>query len=409
MKGHLENRGKNTYLIVLEHGKDADGKRTRRKHTFHGTKRQAEEEKVRLLHRMQTGTYIDENKLTVGEYLRRWLEDSKRGNVSPRTFERYDSIVTLHLIPALGVHKLKDLRPMHIQTYYTEARESGRLQRKGSKPDESNDEAQDASKDEAQSENRGLSTQTVAHHHRVLFGALKQAVRWRILTFNPADAVNPPRPDKHEMKVLDEEQTRALIEASRDTDLYVPILLAVTTGMRLGELLGLHWRDVDLKRGKLAVTQSLQATKNGLEFRQPKTKKSRRSIPLTSTAAEALRQHKKAQLEHRMANADRYEDNDLVFPREYGKPWNPRTFSSSWTRQRDSMGLDIRFHDLRHTHATLLLRQGVHVKVVSERLGHSTVGITLDTYSHVLPDMQEEATEKLEAMLAGLTPAVSGR
>ena len=234
-------------------------------------------------------------------------------------------------------------------------------------------------------------------------------MRWRVLTFNPADAVDPPRPDKHEMKVLDEEQTRALIEASRDTNLYVPILLAVTTGMRLGELLGLHWRDVDLKRAKLAVTQSLQATKNGLEFRQPKTKKSRRSIPLTSTAAEALRQHKKAQLEHRMANADRYEDNDLVFPREYGKPWNPRTFSSSWTRQRDSMGLDIRFHDLRHTHATLLLRQGVHVKVVSERLGHSTVGITLDTYSHVLPDMQEEATEKLEAMLAGLTPAVSGR
>ena len=409
MKGHLERREKNTWLIVLEHGKDADGNRTRRKHTFHGTKRQAEEEKVRLLHQMQTGTYIDENKLTVGEYLRQWLDDSKKGNVSPRTFERYESIVTLHLVPALGVHKLKDLRPMHIQTYYTEARVSGRVRRRGRLRDESENEASEARENGPESENRGLSVQTVAHHHRVLFGALKQAVRWRVLTFNPADAVDPPRPDKHEMNVLNEEQTRALLQSSRDSDLYVPILLAVTTGMRLGELLGLHWKDVDLQRGKLAVTQSLQATKNGLEFRQPKTKKSRRSIPLTVTAAAALRQHKKAQKEHRIANADRYEDQDLVFARELGKPWNPRTFSSSWTRERDKMGLDIRFHDLRHTHATLLLRQGVHVKVVSERLGHSTVGITLDTYSHVLPDMQEEATEKLEAMLAGPTPVAIGQ
>ena len=328
--------------------------------------------------------------------------------MSPRTFERYESIVTLHLIPALGVHKLKDLRPMHIQTYYTEARESGRVRRKGRATDEGDSEAGEANENGLESENGGLSVQTIAHHHRVLYGALKQAVRWRILTFNPADAVDPPRPDKHEMNVLDEDQTRALLQSSRDSDLYVPILLAVTTGMRVGELLGLHWRDVDLKRGKLAVTQSLQATKDGLEFRQPKTKKSRRSIPLTVTAAAALRQHKKAQQEHRIANADRYADQDLVFAREFGEPWNPRTFSSSWTRLRDSMGLTIRFHDLRHTHATLLLRQGVHVKVVSERLGHSTVGITLDTYSHVLPDMQEEATEKLEAMLGGLKPVAVG-
>lgn len=408
MKGHLEQRGKNVWLIVLEHGKDAGGHRTRRKHTFHGTKRQAEEEKVRLLHQLHTGTYIDENKLTVGEYLRQWLDDAKRGNVSPRTFERYESIVTLHLIPALGVHKLKDLRPMHIQTYYAEAHDSGRVRRKGRVTDERDDKASEAAETGLETTNSGLSVQTIAHHHRVLFGALKQAVRWRILMFNPADAVDPPRPDKHEMSVLDEEQTRALLEVSRDSDLYVPILLAVTTGMRLGELLGLHWRDVDLARGKLAVTQSLQATKNGLEFRQPKTKKSRRSIPLTVTATAALRQHRKAQQEHRIANADRYEDQDLVFARELGEPWNPRTFSSSWTRLRDTLGLSIRFHDLRHTHATLLLRQGVHVKVVSERLGHSTVGITLDTYSHVLPDMQEEATEKLEAMLGGLKPVAVG-
>lgn len=383
MKGHLEPRGKNRWKIVLELGRDANGHRQRRVATSSGGKREAEKELTRLLRELDTGLLVDSARLRTGEYLDKWLEYA-RASVAPRTAERYDTIARRHLTPALGHHRLDALKPMHIAAYYTEALANGRLDGNG-----------------------GLSAQTVVHHHRVLHEALRQAVRWQLLASNPADGVDPPKPAKHEMRVLDEDQTRELIKSARDTELFVPILLAATTGMRAGELLGLHWRDVDLEHGKLAVTQSLQATRNGLEFRQPKTAKGRRSIPLIAAAVEALRHHRKMQLEQRMAHPDRYHDNDLVFARENGEPWSPRTFSSSWSRQRDRMGYDIRFHDLRHTHATLLLRQGTHAKVVSERLGHSTVGITLDTYSHVLPDMQEEATARLEAVLGDLLPAQS--
>lgn len=354
MKGHIEALGKNRWKIVLELGIDQQGKRKRRVESYVGGKREAQKELTRLLRQLDTGLLADSGRLRTSEYLEKWLEHAA-ASVAPRTAERYASIARLHLMPALGHLRLEALKPMHIAAYYTEALKSGRIDGKG-----------------------GLSAQTVVHHHRVLHEALRQAVRWQLLASNPAEAVDPPKAQKHEMKVLDEKQTRALIEATQSGEMRVPVLLAVTTGMRLGELLGLHWRDVDLIQGKVAVTQSLQVSKaGGLAFRPPKTKKSRRSIPLTATSAQALRQHRKAQLEQRIADPDSYEDNDLVFPRKDGRAWHPATFSSSWTRHRDTLGLTIRFHDLRHTHATLLLRQGVHVKVVSERLGHSTVGITL--------------------------------
>ena len=377
MKGHLEPRGKNVWKIVLELGPDQLGKRKRRIETFHGGKREADKELTRLLRQLDMGLLADSGRLRTSEYLDKWLEHAA-ASVAPRTAERYASIARLHLAPALGHHRLEALKPMHIAAYYTEALRSGRHDGKG-----------------------GLSAQTVVHHHRVLHEALRQAVRWQLLSSNPVEAVDSPRVQKYEMNVLDEAQTRALIDATEGGEMGVPVLLAVTTGMRMGELLGLHWREVDLGQGKVSVTQSLQASKSdGLVFRPPKTKKSRRSIPLTATSTLALRQHRKEQLERRIAGPDSFEDNDLVFPRQDGRPWHPATFSSAWTRLRDSLALTIRFHDLRHTHATLLLRQGIHVKVVSERLGHSTVAITLDTYSHVLPDMQEQAAEKLEAALA---------
>ena len=381
MKGHVETIRRNYHKIIVERGKDAEGKRKRDTTYFRGGKREADAELARLLHELETGLLVDTKRLKVTEFLDKWLEHTKP-TVGIRTHERYKAIVERHLGPALGHHRLTELRPLHISDYYQKALKGGRLDGSG-----------------------GLSAQTVVHHHRVLHEALKQGVRWQVLRSNPAEAVDPPKADKREMTVLDEKQTNMLLQSAQESALSTPILVAVTTGLRLGELLGLHWSDVDLKRGKLSVTQSLQATGDGLVFLPPKTKKSRRSIPLTKSAIDALRRHRADQLETRMAQPDRWDDNDLVFPSDYGRPWNPRSFSSSWSRLRDALGLTIRFHDLRHTHATLLLRQGVHVKVVSERLGHSTVAITLDTYSHVLPDMQEDATAKLELALAEATSA----
>jgi integrase len=378
MKGHLRRRGKNSWSIVLDLGRDASGKRRQKWHAVGGTKKVAERELARLVNALHTGAYIEPTRITVAEYLERWLEDYARSNVSAKTFERYAEIVRLHLTPDIGFHKLVKLQPLHIQSHYSKALQEGRKDRRSG----------------------GLSKRTVLHHHRVLREALQQAVRWQLLPRNPADAVAPPRAPRIEMRALDEEHVAQLLTLAKGTSLYVPILLAVAAGLRRGEILAVRWNDIDLDRGTLAVRQSLEQTKAGLQFKQPKTQKGRRVVTLPSLVLDALRHHKAEQAKVRLKLGTGYQDNGLVCSAADGRPMNPNSFSHHcvyFLRQSGLAGL--RFHDLRHSHATLLLRQGVHPKVVSERLGHSGVGITLDIYSHVLPDMQEEAARKLDYAL----------
>jgi integrase len=217
---------------------------------------------------------------------------------------------------------------------------------------------------------------------------------------NPADAVKPPRPERKEMQALDEDETAKLLVSSRSTRVWIPVLLAVTTGMRRGEILGLRWSDVDLDNGVLCVRQALSKTQaEGIVFREPKTAKSRRTLALLPMTVDALKEHRKLQTKERLRLGPVFEDHGLVCARENGRPWHPESFTSAWRILCRDTGVTVRFHDLRHTHATQLLRGGIHPKVVSERLGHSTIGLTLDTYSHVLPGMQEEAAAKLDAIL----------
>ncbi len=181
-----------------------------------------------------------------------------------------------------------------------------------------------------------------------------------------------------------------------------PILLAVNTGLRRGELLGLRWSDCDLKSGALFVNRALQDVGGELIFREPKTPRSRRRITLPRTALEALRQHRRQQLEKRLSLGELYEDNDLVICREDGRPWHPGSFSAEWRQEAKRLGLKLRWHDLRHTHATLLAKAGEHPKVVQERLGHASITTTMDMYSQVLPDMQERAAERFEALMTSV-------
>lgn len=202
------------------------------------------------------------------------------------------------------------------------------------------------------------------------------------------------------MKCLDETSTARLLKAAEGKDLHLPILLAVTTGMRRGEILGVRWQDLDLDAATLSVRQSLEQTKGRLAPKQPKTQKGRRVVALLPMTVEALRRHRVEQAKYKLFFGPDYRDHDLVCARTDGSPWPPDSFTSSFSDFVRKAKLQVvRFHDLRHTHATQLLRQGIHPKVVSERLGHSTVGITLDVYSHVLPDMQEEAARRLDAAL----------
>jgi integrase len=376
MKGHVRERSPGHWAVVVELGRDEKGKRRQKWHSVPGKKRDAERELSRLLHEMNTGAYVEPSRMSVGDYLKRWLEDYARTNVAPKTYERYEEIVMKHLSPTLGHIQLSKLQPLQIQSYYSEALVSGRRNGKG-----------------------GLSPQTVLHHHRVLREALQQGVRWLLLARNPADAVEPPRPRRREMKALDSETTGKLLRATQETRLSIPVMLAVTTGLRRGEILGLRWEDVDFENATLAVRQSLEQTRAGLAFKPPKTTKARRVVALPGLTIEMLKEHKKRQAARRLLLGRAWEDNDLVSPAADGKPWPPGAFSAAFLALARKTGVKVRFHDLRHTHATQLLRQGVHPKIVSERLGHSTVGITLDVYSHVLPGMQEEAASRTDAAL----------
>jgi integrase len=265
---------------------------------------------------------------------------------------------------------------MHIQSYYSKALESGRLDGKG-----------------------GLSAQTVLHHHRVLHDALQQAVRWRLLGRNSAAAVEPPKPERKEMRALDEGCSAWLLDAAQGNRLYLPILLAIATGMRRGEILALCWRDVDFVNNVIRVQRSLEQTNAGVRFKEPKKKKSRRPISMPLLLVEALESHYGAQMEFKNRLGAGYENNDLICCYDDGRIWIPESFTSLYSKFTRRIGVKIRFHDLRHTHASQLLRAGVSAKVVSERLGHSAIGITLDTYSHILPGMQEDAAAKVDFAL----------
>ncbi len=228
--------------------------------------------------------------------------------------------------------------------------------------------------------------------HRLLRAALQQAVRWQLLARNPADAVDPPRPPKTEMKALTEAETAALLRVAEMSNLYLPILVAVVTGLRRGELLGLRWSDIEFGTGETSVQRTLEQTSEGLRFKEPKTQKASRTVTIPAIAVDALKAHKVHQAERRLMLGPAYEDHGLVFARDDGSPWPPDTFSTAFAVliRRSSLP-HVRFHDLRHSHASQLLRQGVHPKVVSERLGHSSVKTTLDIYSHVVPGMQHDA------------------
>jgi integrase len=378
MRGNITRRGKESWRLKYEIA-DRDpttGKRQTRFLTVHGKRRDAEGELTRILRDLDKGIHVEPSKLTVTEYLERWLTDQAKHRVSAKTFERYDEIVRKHLSPALGSHQLGKLAPLHIQECFGKALASGR--RRG---------------------NGGLSAQTVKHHHRVLSEALRQAVRWRLLQFNPCELVDPPRPVRREMKTLDHEQTAKLLKAAIGRSIYMPILIAVTTGMRRGEILGLRWRDLNLDEASLAVTQTLEQTAKTLTFKEPKTERSRRTIALPALTVEALRRHKARQAETRLKLGPAYSDHDLVCCRPDGEPTSPRAVTKAFSVLIADLGMKARFHDLRHSHISHLLAAGVHPKIASERAGHASVSITLDVYSHVIPGMQEDAASRIDAAL----------
>src|SRR5215218_1572855 len=340
----------------------------KRRALYGKTRKEAADKLARVLADRASGYAFDTENMTVGEYLDRWLRDSDRGSVRTSTYERHEQIVRLHLKPAVGHVKLSKLTPAHAQGLYRDKLDSG------------------------------LSPATVQKIHAVLHKALAQALRWTMIPRNAADAVKAPRPAPEEMHPLSPDEARKLIEAARGDKLEALYILAVHTGMRQGELLALRWEDVDLNEGVIRIRRTLMRSGGRISLGEPKTKGSRRSVHLTGAAAQALRSHLEQQLEDIEQLGDLYRDHGLVFTSEVGTLINPsnlrrRSFARLLKRARLPQ---IRFHDLRHTCATLLLCRNVHPKYVQELLGHATVAITLDTYSHMIPGMGNHTARAME-------------
>jgi len=381
MRGHIRKRSKNSWSIVLDLSRDpATGKRRQQWVSVKGPKKQAERRLAELLQQAETGGFVKPSRLTVGEFLHQWLRDYAATHVRPSTLEGYQGVVKRHLIPDLGNIALAQLQPQHVQDYYASKLANGR----------------------SDGEPGGLSPRSVSGHHRILRQALSHAVKWGLLARNVVEAVTPPRFTPKEFRTLDADGVRTLLEAAKTTDYYSLIYVAVHTGLRRSELLGLRWRDLDLDLLSLSVVQVLHRLNGSrLVFMEPKTGKSRRTVALTPSCAIVLRHHGEEQEATRAFLGHTLSDEDLVFSKADGAPLVPDVVSHMFAKIARRAGLKgVRFHDLRHTHATLMLKQGIHPKIVSERLGHANIQMTLDTYSHVLPGLQEAAARKFDEWLS---------
>ena len=341
----------------------------KRRHIYGRTRQEVATKLAKAMTDRDGGIELDPSSVTVNEYLQRWLNDSVKGSVRPITFESYERLVRVHVVPALGRVKLKALSPAHLQALYRDRLDAG------------------------------LSPSTVQRLHAVIHRALKQALRWGLVPHNVSEAVDPPKAPRKEIRPLTPEQVRSLLRTAQGDRLGALYALAITTGLRQGELFGLRWEDVDLEAGKLSVRQTLTTPKGGRRLGPPKRSKSRRSVKLTAGAVKALRDHRERQLNEREKLAELWQDHDFVFTTQVGTPLNRHNFfRRCYKPLLEEAGLprSIRFHDLRHTCATLLLSKNVNPKIVQELLGHANISQTMDTYSHILPDMQERAVSAMD-------------
>lgn len=363
-EGSIYQRSNGQWCATYAAGYDADGKR-RRRTIFAKTKEEILEQLAKKQSQKLAGAINDPARLRLGAFLDRWLEDAARPTIRATTYESYKGIIKNHLKPHVGGLLLGKLGPAHVQGLYSEM------------------------------ERGGASSRTRQLTHAVLRKAMKQAVRWRLIPINPCDAVDPPRVARSEIHPLDTDQVAALLAAAAGDRIEGLYVVAIGGGLRLGELFGLQWNDIDFAAGTISVIHTLMEVNGKLTLEDTKTTKSRRRVDLPQVAVDALLAHRKRML------AEGFAGVGWVFCNTKGGPMRRSHFHAQHFKpllERAKLP-HIRFHDLRHTSATLLLAAGVHPKVVQERLGHSQIGITLDIYSHVLPSMQVEAAAKLNGLM----------
>lgn len=373
MAGQIIPRGPNKWLIKADFGRDPNTrKRNVRSRIVRGTKKDAERELTKFLRERDTGTFVEPSRQTVNAYLDEWLNTSATLRVRANTLMSYRKMLKSYIRPTLGARRLDQLSPQDIQ------RTIAGLQA------------------------QGLEARTIRYAVGVLSTSLRQAVRFGTLVSNPAERVDLPPLVRREMHALSPEEASRFLAAVAADRWGVLFAFAIATGMRPSEVLGLKWKDVDLDKGTVFVRQALTRKPGGRHLTAPKTKGSKRRIPIPAGLVAQLREHRAEQDAERTRAGDRYDDQDFVFAGPTGKPVSERTLAQRHFKPAlEAAGLPqtIRFYDLRHTCATMLLAANINAKVVAERLGHSTIVLTMDTYSHVLPSMQQQAADALDGML----------
>jgi integrase len=376
MKGHVRERGPNRFAIVLDVRDPSTGKRKRRWHSFRGTKREAQIECARLISELNGGIYLEPSKTTLAQYLERWLEHIQP-NVAALTYERYRDLARKNIAPLLGNVILSKLQMVQVSDAYAKALKSGRRNGKG-----------------------GLSPRTVHHMHRILKQALAQAVRWNLIVRNPADIPKKDRPkvEKKAAATIDATTTMEVIEAVRQSRLLVPMLLGSMAGLRRGEIAAIRWKSVDLDRAQAAVIASIEQSKAGCREKETKGSKCR-TIALPSILVDELKAWRVQQAQELLRLGVRPDGETRVVTQLDGSSLQPRSLTHAISAFMKAQGHAVRLHGLRHSHASHMLAENVHPKIVQERLGHSSIAITMDIYSHLMPNMQADAAAKVDTAL----------
>jgi len=386
MKGHIRRRGAHSFEIKFDAGRDEKtGKRLTQFHTFRGTKKEAEFKLAELVASVGKGSYVERSNLTVHAHLIARIDQWEAlAKITAKTAERYRELLANQIKPHLGDKLLQKLKPADIERWHGILKTSGRKDGRG-----------------------GLNARTIGHAHRLLSKALKEGMRHDLIVRNVASSEPPPRVSANEIVALDAAQVKSVVEQLRGRAMFPRIITALFTGIRRGELLALRWRDVDLETRRLQVLGAIEQTKkHGIRFKVPKTKNGIRELSLPDIVVDALRDHRRGQLEFRIAlGLGKLPDDALVFARPDGIPYSPRAFSKEWADEAAALGHpEVTLHALRHTHASHLIDAGIDVVKISRRLGHASPTITLTVYAHLFHKRDDKSTDAINAAVAALFP-----
>lgn len=392
MAGSIEKRGKNSYRLTVSEGFDLDGKPMIHRKTVYGTKKDAEVELAKFVTEVQNGLVIDGKSLKFSEFTEIWKRDYGSKELAPSTYKRYCRMLETRLLPYFGHFYINKIKPTDIMKFYDLLEKDTQLVRK---------KGNNGSKTK-----KPLSGKTILEHHRLLRAMLHKAVYWQLIVTNPAERVQPPKARKPKRRSYDDEQTKILLEnlellPNEDTKYKVAIILTVFTGVRLGELMGLEWQDVDFKNGIISINRSSQYLADmGVFTKVPKTESSIREIAIPEFIISLLEEYKLLYEEQKSIYGELWTNSDRLFVQADGKPMHPSTISKWFVKYVGQIGLPvINFHGLRHTNASLLVAQNIDIAVISARLGHAQISTTLDFYVHPLLSHNRKAGYALENLL----------